>query len=114
MNVAREQVGIGPDCLDRCLTVSLVNPHGATGAHPVGMEENHDLPDNFLLTPRILDLKDRSGIGCCSALSNFHPDEDKRSHNREEAGREAIGLIAIWMTALSSDLAGSEFGEYHP
>jgi len=40
--------------------------------------------------------------------------KDLPGHNREEAGREAIGLIAIWMTALSSDLAGSEFGEYHP
>lgn len=41
-------------------------------------------------------------------------ERDLPGRNREEAGTEAIGLIAVWMASLVNDLTGTPFGDYHP
>ena len=55
-NVLGQRVGIGPHGLHRGLAISFVNAHGAVRADAVGVEEEHDFADHFLLGPGGADL----------------------------------------------------------
>ena len=54
-NITREEIGIGTHFLDRLVAVGLINPHSAAGADAIGVEENHDLPHDFLFGPGCAD-----------------------------------------------------------
>ena len=56
MDILGERVRIATNTLDRIGSVGLVNPHCATGAHPVRMQEQHDFADDLLVGPCIGDL----------------------------------------------------------
>ena len=55
MDVASEAVGVCPDQFHGLFAVSLVDPHGAVGTESVRMKEEHDVPDDLLLGPCLLD-----------------------------------------------------------
>jgi hypothetical protein len=55
VDVLCQAVWVGLDLLDRALAVGLVNPHRPAGADAVGVQEDHDLADDFLLRPGFID-----------------------------------------------------------
>src|ERR1017187_3094341 len=55
VDVLGKGVGVAAHFLDGVFAVGLVNAHRPAGADPVGMEEYHDVSDDLLLGPRLLD-----------------------------------------------------------
>ncbi len=51
MDVEGEPVGVLADLLDRLVPIGLVDAHRPCRADAVGLEEDHDLPDDLLLRP---------------------------------------------------------------
>ena len=50
-DVARQAVRVLADHLDGVCPIGLVDAHRAGGSDPIGVEEQHDLPDHLLLCP---------------------------------------------------------------
>ena len=50
-NIARQAIGVLRHHLDGIRPVGLVDADGACSANAIAVQENHDLPDNFLLRP---------------------------------------------------------------
>ena len=50
-----QRVGVGLDALDGGVAVSLVGMHRPARAHAVGVEEDHDVADDLLSGPGVLD-----------------------------------------------------------
>src|SRR5688572_30901295 len=59
-NVAREKIRILADALDGTLAVGFVDADGARGAYSMRVEENHDLANDLLFGPGVLDFAARS------------------------------------------------------
>jgi len=57
MDILRQGVGVGPDGFDRGLAVGFVDADGAARADAIGMQEDHDFPDDLLLCSRRLDFQ---------------------------------------------------------
>src|SRR5689334_19469016 len=53
--VLRQAKRVGADLLDGVLAISFVDTHGAARADPIGVQEDHDVPNHALLRPRIFD-----------------------------------------------------------
>src|SRR5262249_29296887 len=53
VEVRGEPIGILPHSGDGLIAVGLVNPHRAGSANAMGVEEDHDLSDDFLGLPRL-------------------------------------------------------------
>ena len=50
-DVPRQTVRVLTDHPHGIVAIGLVDPHGSRGANPVGVQEQHDLPDDLLLRP---------------------------------------------------------------
>src|SRR5688572_2383003 len=54
-NVTREEIWILADAFDGAFAVGFVNANGTSGADSMRMEKNHDLANDFLFGPGVLD-----------------------------------------------------------
>src|SRR5262245_62096682 len=52
-----EAVGVGADPFDGVFAVGLVDAHRPAGANAVGVQEDHDIANDFLLGPGLFDLQ---------------------------------------------------------
>jgi len=50
-----QPVGVAADFFDGVLAVGLVDAHRPAGADPVGVQKDHDLTDDLLFHPCLLD-----------------------------------------------------------
>src|SRR5262245_12957767 len=53
MNVERQPIRILLDADNRLIPIGLINPDSTCGANPMRVQEDHDLPDDFLGLPRL-------------------------------------------------------------
>ena len=56
MDVLGQRIGIGLNLFNRGFPVGLENTHGPARTYTIAVEKDHDLPDDLLLRPSILDL----------------------------------------------------------
>src|ERR687886_431019 len=55
LDVTREPVGVLGDDLHGPCAIDLVDPHGPAGADAMAVQEEHDLADDLLFGPAVLD-----------------------------------------------------------
>src|SRR5215510_7695227 len=53
MDIERQPIRILLDAGNRLVTIGLINTDGPSRPHPMRVEEDHDLPDDFLGLPRL-------------------------------------------------------------
>ena len=53
MDIERQPIRILLDADNRLIPIGLINPDSTCGANPMRVQEDHDLPDDFLGLPRL-------------------------------------------------------------